>query len=65
MYPCYQDRIAADRRESFPIPWVVAENLLHLATWFVAGWLLFPMQVAVGQWPRWCGRPSSSSSRCC
>ena len=49
VYPDYQDKIAADHRESFPLAWVIAENLLHLSTWVVAGWLLWPVQV--GGWP--------------
>jgi hypothetical protein len=49
MYPCYRDRIEAERQEEFPLPWIVAENLLHLSTWLVAGSLLWPIRVL--GWP--------------
>ena len=45
MYPEYQDRLAPDRCESFPIAWIAAENLLYLSIWIVAGRLLWPLQV--------------------
>jgi len=49
MYQCYRDGIAEDRRETFPLHWIVGENLLHLITWVAAGWLLWPV--------RWAGWP--------
>ena len=45
MYPCYRDGILVGR-ESFPWPWILGENLLYLASWILAGWLLWPVQVA-------------------
>lgn len=44
MYECYRDGIVDERRGSFPVSWIIAENLLHLSTWVVAGWLLWPVQ---------------------
>ena len=49
MYPCYRNKIAPERRETFPASWIVLENLLHLSTWVVAGMLLWPV--------RWLGWP--------
>ena len=49
MYTEYQGKIAPDCRESFPLPWVAAENVLYISTWIVAGWLLWP--VRLGGWP--------------
>ncbi|MBN2499045.1 MAG: hypothetical protein JXR96_30930 [Deltaproteobacteria bacterium] len=43
MYADYQGRTQADCRESFPLPWVLAENALHLSTWVLAGWLVWPL----------------------
>jgi hypothetical protein len=45
MYACYQNGIAADRRESFSATTMLAENALYLATWIIAGWLLVPLRV--------------------
>lgn len=49
MYESYRDGIAEERRESFPLFWILAENLLHLSTWVAAGWLLLPIRFA--GWP--------------
>ncbi len=49
MYSCYRDSIAEDRSEAYPLWWVVAENLLYLGTWVIAGALLWPLRVAT--WP--------------
>ena len=49
MYPCYRDKVALERRETFPASWILLENLLHLSTWVVAGMLLWPV--------RWLGWP--------
>jgi len=49
MYKCYREGIADERREVFGLPWIVGENALHLCTWVVAGWLLWPVQWA--GWP--------------
>ena len=48
MYSCYESGIS-EGRESFPPLWILGENLLFLATWAAAGWLLWPVQVAY--WP--------------
>ncbi len=49
MYSRYQNKIAADCRESFSISWILAENILHLSTWIIAGWLVWP--VRLHGWP--------------
>lgn len=49
MYDCYRHSIAEDRSETYPLWWVVAENLLYLGTWVIASALLWPLQV--GGWP--------------
>ncbi|MCP4681933.1 MAG: hypothetical protein GY864_06355 [Desulfobacterales bacterium] len=40
MYKCYQDKIVPGA-ESFPLSWVIAENLLYLTMWVLAGYLLW------------------------
>jgi hypothetical protein len=55
MYLEYKDKIATDHRGSFPRLWIVGENILHLSAWFLAGWLVWPIQwhgfpVAVVVW---------------
>ncbi|MFH1320414.1 MAG: hypothetical protein ABII90_07165 [Bacteroidota bacterium] len=40
MYKCYKDNIA-DGKESFPLSWIIGENLLYLITWSLAGYLLW------------------------
>lgn len=47
MYPSYDQGIC-DGTESFPTWWIIGENLLFLAIWGAAGWLLWP--VALGGW---------------
>ncbi len=47
--PNTQDKIVTERRESFPISWMVGENLLYLSTWTVAGWLVWPIRL--NGWP--------------
>lgn len=49
MYREYRDGIVPDAQESFPIPWIVGENLLHLSTWALAGALVWPLKL--GGWP--------------
>jgi hypothetical protein len=49
VYPEYRDGLAPDRVECFPLPGIVSENLLHLSTWVLAGWLVWPVQI--GGWP--------------
>ena len=34
MYSHYQDKIAAGCKESFPLSWILAENILYLSTLF-------------------------------
>ncbi len=41
MYACYQNKTVSGR-ESFPLWWVISENILYLSTWIVAGILLWP-----------------------
>ena len=47
MYACYQDKIVKGN-ESFPLTWVLVENLLYLAIWIVAGYLLWPVWTPFG-----------------
>ena len=42
MYRRYQDNIVPGT-ESFPLSWIIGENLLYLATWVLAGYLLWPV----------------------
>lgn len=49
MYPEYRDGIVPDAPQSFPLAWVVGENLLHLSCWVLAGALVWPLQI--GGWP--------------
>lgn len=42
MYKCYQDKIV-NGTESFPISRIIGENLLLIATWVLAGYLLWPL----------------------
>jgi hypothetical protein len=49
VYQCHREGIAPVRRETFPVSWIVLENLLHVSTWVVAGTLLWS--------PRWLGWP--------
>lgn len=44
MYHEYQENISPDREESFPLFWIVSENLLHLSTWTIAGLLIGPLR---------------------
>ena len=44
MYDCYKSKIVAGA-ESFSITGIIGENLLYLATWIIAGYLLFPVWV--------------------
>jgi hypothetical protein len=47
MYECYQNKIVGGK-ESFPLPRIVGENLLHLTTWLLAGYLLWPLWLPFG-----------------
>lgn len=47
MYKCYQDKIVAGN-ESFPLSWVIGENLLYLTMWALAGYLLWPIWMPLG-----------------
>ena len=49
MYTAYRDGIEPKCRESFSLPRILAENLLYLTTWSVAGALVWPVRVA--GWP--------------
>jgi hypothetical protein len=48
MYECYKHGIV-EGRDSFPPLWIIGENLLYVATWVAAGWLLLPAKLA--GWP--------------
>jgi hypothetical protein len=47
MYPCYQKNIVSGA-ESFPLAWIIGENLLYLAMWILAGFLLWPVWTPFG-----------------
>ena len=47
MYECYQDNIVAGK-ESFPLPWIIGENLLYLVMWVLTGFLLWPLWTPFG-----------------
>jgi len=47
MYKCYQDNIVSGK-ESFPLSWIIGENLLYLAMWVLAGYLLLPIWTPFG-----------------
>jgi len=47
MYQCYQNNLVAGN-ESFPISRIIGENLLHLTTWLLAGYLLWPLWLPFG-----------------
>lgn len=47
MYKCYQDNIVAGK-ESFPLSWIIGENLLFLAMWVLAGYLLWQIWTPLG-----------------
>ncbi len=42
MYKCYHDKIVTGK-ESFPLSWIIGENLLYLAMWGIAGFLFWPI----------------------
>ena len=47
MYKCYQDKIVHGT-ESFSLVWIIGENLLHLTTWVLAGYLIWPLWTLFG-----------------
>jgi len=47
MYKCYQENIVAGK-ESFPLSWIIGENLFYLAMWVLAGYLLWPIWTPLG-----------------
>ncbi len=47
MYKCYQDGIVPGA-ESFPLMWVIGENLLYLVAWVLGGYLLWPLWTVSG-----------------
>jgi len=47
MYKCYQDKIVPGT-ESFSLAWIIGENLLHLTTWVLAGYLIWPLWIPFG-----------------
>ena len=47
MYQCYQDKIVPGT-ESFPMYQIIGENLLYLAMWVLAGYLLWPIWTPLG-----------------
>ena len=40
MYDCFKDKITKGR-ETFPLLWIISENLLHFGSWISAGYLLW------------------------
>ena len=47
MYKCHQDNIVAGV-ELFSSLWIICENLLYLAMWVLAGYLLWPIWTPFG-----------------
>jgi hypothetical protein len=47
MYKCYQEGIVSGA-ESFPLSWIIGENLLHVTMWVLAGSLLWPVWTPSG-----------------
>ena len=47
MYKCYQGNIV-NGAESFSLLGIIGENLLHLGTWILAGYLLWPVLTVFG-----------------
>jgi hypothetical protein len=47
MYKCYQNKIV-NGTESFPMSRIIGENLLYIATWVLAGYLLWPLWMPSG-----------------
>lgn len=49
MYDCYANKLASTYRKSFPLYWIIGENILHVTSWILAGALLWPLKVS--GWP--------------
>lgn len=49
MYELYREKINTACRESFSLPWIICENILHLSTWVIAGALIWPVRLS--GWP--------------
>ncbi|MBW1812052.1 MAG: hypothetical protein JRJ87_27955 [Deltaproteobacteria bacterium] len=49
MYPEYKDGIIKDCKENYSPLMVLIENFLHISTWVLAGWLVWPVQLQ--GWP--------------
>ena len=47
MFDCYKDGLVHGREE-FPLPWILAENALYLATWGLGAALLWPAWTPAG-----------------
>ncbi|MBI5207468.1 MAG: hypothetical protein HY934_06720 [Candidatus Firestonebacteria bacterium] len=47
MYKCYENGIT-NGKESFPLYWIISENLLYLSIWILAGYLLWPILIFNG-----------------
>jgi hypothetical protein len=47
MYKCYKDTIVAGK-ESFPLPWIIGENLFYILMWVLMGYLLWPLWTPFG-----------------
>ena len=47
MYECYQEKIIAGT-ESFSLLRIISENLIHIAAWVAAGYLLWPVWIWSG-----------------
>ena len=44
MYLQYRGKLVPGCRQSFPLSWILGENLLHVGTWLLAGCLVWPLQ---------------------
>lgn len=47
MYECYRDKMVAST-ELFSVLRIISENLLFVSTWFIAGYLLWPVRTLSG-----------------
>lgn len=47
MYECYRGKTVVGK-ESFPLPWILGENLFYAVMWILAGYLLWSLWRAYG-----------------
>ena len=48
MYQQYMNKLAAKRRESFPLIWIAGENIIYIGQWAIATALVWPIR-----WYNW------------